>query len=35
MEFGYHHSSFDYDDGDGRSVAEATVERAAWLDREG
>jgi len=32
MEFGYHHSSFQYDD---RPMAEATVERAAWLDDEG
>jgi len=33
MEFGYHHMSFRYDDE--RPVAEATVDRAAWLDREG
>jgi len=33
MEFGYHHMSFRYDDD--RPVAEAVVERAARLDREG
>jgi len=35
MEFGYHHMSFQDADEPDRPVAEATVEHARWLDREG